>query len=233
MRAHEILIEVAKTERFKHGKYLLVHTIEPDKNNMYVGQIYDPNNTTLSRISNQNIDALKAEFINITVNDQKTKLKKDVKQREKVSASDVRKAALNLNTAFTLRVFENQVPTAIRLGTDGGKLIVDVMIREYFEMDGATVDKSFRKVNDRMWSKQSRTKIYGVSNVDPVKLEQMGFEFHGVYDLTDEKSPDPNEFRRYSLDLIAYSDREKSYSFPAITIAFWYKGSKVQSGDEQ
>lgn len=233
MRAHEILLELAKTARVNHGKYLLVHTIEPDKNNTYVGHVYDENKKKVSELSNQNLDALKNEFIDFVNSHQREQLKKSVEKREKVSANDVRKAALNLNTAFTLKAFENEQPTAIRLGNDGGKLIIDVMTQQYFDMDGVTADKSFRRVSDRQWNKKARTKIYGLSNVNPNTLEQLGFEFHGVYDLTEVKSPDPDEFKRYSLELISYSDKEKSYSFPTITVAFWYKKDGTYSGDAQ
>ena len=236
MRAYEILLERVLLERSTHtrvnyGKYLLVHANELDKNNFYVGHVYDSNKKLLNILSNQNLDALKDEFIKLVIDHERNELKKSMEKREKVSASDIQKAALNLNTAFTTNVFKNEVPTAIRLVSDGGKMFIDVMTLEYFDMNGVADDKSFKKVSDRQWSKRARTKIYGISNINPVKLEQMGFEFHGVYDLTDEISPEPDEFRRYSLDLISYSDKQKSYSFPTITIAFWYKKNSSYSRD--
>lgn len=235
MRAYELLVELAvpKTKQFTHGKYLLVHTVEPDKKDMYAGQIYDPDKKQLDKITNQNIDALKKEFMDIAVEHQRNNLKKNLTKKAKVSANDVERAALDLNTSFTKRAFENQTPTAIRLGTAGGKLIIDVMTREYFEMDGASAGELFKIVRDRGWSKNASTKTYGVSGLSPKKLEQMGFEFHGVYDLTDAESPDSEEFKRYSLDLIGYSDKKTSYAFPAITIAYWPKGNKSHSGPKQ
>lgn len=233
MRAYEILLELEATARVKHGKYLLVHTIEPTANNNYLGYVYDADNTIIGKLSNSDLDILKTDFVDLAVTDERTALKGKLEKREKVSANEVQKAALNFNTAFTTKIFQNEMPTAIRLGIDSGKLIIDVMTRDYFDIGGIDVDKSFRKVKDREWNKKARTKIYGLGNVNPAKLEQMGFEFHGVYDLTDEKSPEAEEFARYSLELIAYSNKQQSYTFPTITIAFWYKKDGSYSGDVQ
>lgn len=235
MRAHEFLIEtnlfeLSSTEQFKHGKYLLVHTKEPAKNNEYMAVIYDSEKKKIGELRNQDLEALKREFIKIANSHQQDELKQNLERREKVSANDVKKSALDFNTAFTRIALENEVPTAVRLFEKGGKLYLDVMTREYYESGGAEEDKTFRQLSDRNWNERSKTKVYGL-NVTPKKLEQMGFDFHGVYGLTDENSPEPKEYKRYSLDLVGYSDKQKSYPFPAITVAFWYKSDR-KPGDE-
>ncbi len=231
MRAYE-LFEVASTTQFKHGKYMMVHTVEPDgKTNLYMGVMYDSNSKIFGdRLSNQDLEEMKREFISLAADHQRSELKQNMVKRDTVDSKDLKYAALDLNTAFTATIFENEVPTAIRLGSNGGKLYVDVMTREYFEMDGAVAEKDFKVVKNRNWGKTPKTAIYG-TGASPKKLEQMGFEFHGVYGLTDDTSPDPDAFRRYSLDLVSYSDKKTSHSFPSITIAFGYKGDKSYTQD--
>ena len=233
MRAHEILNEVVKTVRFKYGKYLLVHTDVPNDKNLYIGRAFHDTvmgSTKIAELEHADLDELKKEFIDLANADQRSKLKKNLAKKERISASDVERAAIDLNTAFTSKIFEYSVPTAIRFKTDGGKLVIDVMTKENFDMGGVQADKSFKTVKDRAWNPKAKTKIYGLTNVNPNKLEQMGFEFHGVYDLSDMESPDPDEYKRYALDLIGYSDKSTSYPFPTITIAYWDKKNGDQSG---
>lgn len=230
MKAHEILIEVTATSQFRYGKdYFLVHTNTPGKDGKYQGKIYDKDKKGIESLSNTDLDAMKQEFIDLTNTFQKDQLKQGLQKRKVVSASEVQKAELDFNTAFTRSIFENEVPTSIRWGSVGGQIILDVMTLQWFDEGGTEVTQGFRKLKDRAWNKKSKTKIYGITNVNPGRLEQDGFEFHGVYDLTEIESPEDDQFRRFALELIAYSNKEMSYSFPTVTVAFWYKGNKGPS----
>lgn len=224
MRFEELLeYNGPKTKRVNYRKALLVHTVEPDKSGNYVGKIYY--NDDKMDIDNPDLDALIKDFQNkinqLEIADRKQSLQK----RDAADLTNSTGAGADFNTAFTRIILEDGVPTAGRLGEENGKLILDIMTREWFDNFGTEDSDGFKKITDRQWGskKEGTTKVYGIGSYKPEKLAAMGFEYNGVYSLEVADSPDPEMFTRYGLDHIGYSDKKTSYPVPAVTIAFWYK----------
>jgi len=229
MRFQELLeYKGPKTKQHKYRGFLLVHTIEQDKEGNYNAVVYQ-GTEKVKDLKNSDLDALTKEFETFANQSEMAGYKENLKVRDKVDANDVQKAGLNPNTEFTRQILENEVPTAIRIGSVGGVPIVDVMTLQWFDEFGTEDSGGFQKLSDTNWSKKAKTKRVG-ARANPKHIDKIGLEFHGVYQLTDMKSPDPDMFKRYKLDQVGYSDKT-TYPVPAITIAYWLKKSKGNLGE--
>lgn len=224
MRIYELFEDVVPTDRYVYQKYKIVFQTKPDKNGLYIGQLFK-DNVPLEKFKNNNLEQLKRDMENAVHQIEISAKRNALVKRDVVDTEAIKRVALNYNTQFTRQVLDNEIPTATRLGSENRQAHLDVMTREAFEVFNDDLKTlGFTKITDRQWSKKENvTKIFGISNVNPKLISQLGLEFHGVYELKVEKSPDPQMFTRYELEQLGYSDKDMSYPVPAVTIAFWYK----------
>jgi len=222
MRASELYEKIPATISYPYRGHKLVHTIMPEKTGAYAGRIWGANNDNLGDYTSTDLEELKKEMEN-AVNRLEVDDKRDnMDQRDSVSLDSVSSVTLDLNTAFTRQILDNEIPTALRFINENGRPYMDVATREAFELFGDDLKQSdFRMMRDRGWNKkENATKIYGAYPGRPNDILQLGLEFHGVYELKTSKSMDPEMFTRYELDQIGWSDKDVTYPVPTVTIAY-------------
>lgn len=235
MRAYEflaegnILLEYKDIEntRFKHG--VIKHQTKPHTDGKFYGaSFYEPKGEKPIRVHDEQVvsgnsaedifNKLKAMLDNVAREQYKKKnLSAD---NEKVDAAKVGGSAFDFNTAFTRIEMDNEQPTGYRLNNDG---TLDIATQEAWE-SGVLNGEGFVKIKDRMFNRRAKTKIFG-GPVSPKMIQHLGMEFHGVYSLERDQSPDPEMYTRYKLDQIGWSNKNTSYPIPAVTVAYWLKGS--------
>lgn len=198
MRAYEFIIE--RTDRFgelKFGGWLIRYTKIPNKG-VYQAVAYKNND------KNQKV------FVSGSSEEEVIeKVKQGVRQQSAGKASGSMKTAFNFNKAF-LPVVDG-FPTAGRLRTDNGKVVLDIVDSDWWDpSDASFKDMGFVRMSDRRWSPQGGEMAVAFS---PRMLDKFGIDIYGRYGL-DELPREDDLYRSFAINLYGMGDPGERIEIP-------------------